>query len=144
MIVDEVINMLEDIRHAYNTAEFDFTKTHSIPMFFLEGAGIGAVSDPETFTRVFDTIVNCNKYLDLTKIEFYPQQFIVLSDVLVIATVRWHFLKPTNEIGLVHEVGYVIQKRDDAWKINVVLQPTWRDPMHKGGRIDEGPEIWLP
>ena len=91
MIVDEIMGVFEGICHTYNTEEFDFVKTHSMPLFFIEGAGIGSVSDVETFTRVFNAIINCSQYLHLPKIEFHLQRFLALSDFLVIAVVRWTF-----------------------------------------------------
>lgn len=86
------------------------------------------MTDFETFIRVFDTIINCNVYLDMLKIEFHLQRLIVMSESLVVAVVLWNFFNSKNEIGLVHEVGYVLQKKDSIWKVNVVLSPSWKDP----------------
>lgn len=121
MIFQEIINVFEEIQQTYNTEEFDFTKTHTLPLYFIEGAGIGAVTD-------FETFINCNVYLDMLKIEFHLQRLIVMSESLVVAVVLWNFFNSKNEIGLVHEVGYVLQKKDSIWKVNVVLSPSWKDP----------------
>lgn len=128
MIVKEIIGVFEDMRSDYNSEDFDFIKTHAVPLFFVEGYGLGVVSDLETFDRVFESIINCNKYLDLPKIDFYPKSFLVMSDALVVASVRWEFSNHKKKVGLILEVGYVFQKKDNTWKINVVLHPTWREP----------------
>ena len=111
MIFQEITNVFKEIRHTYNTEEFDFTKTHWMPLFFIEGAGIGAVADVETFERVFDSIINCNKYLDLLKIEFHVRQLMEVSESVVVAVVVWDFFNAKNKVGLVHEVGYVLQRK---------------------------------
>jgi hypothetical protein len=129
MVVDGVESVLEEIRYTYNAGEFDYTKTHTIQLCLVDEAGVEIVVDFEAFIGGFDPIVNCSKRFGLSRVEFYVLRFAVVSDSLIVVVVKWDFFNHKGEVGLVREVGYVVQKRDDAWKISAVLQPTFRDPI---------------
>jgi hypothetical protein len=129
MAVNGVECVFEEIRHTYNTEEFDYTKTHSIPLCLVDETGVGVAADFEAFIGGFDPLINCSKRFGLSRVEYCLLRLTVISDSLVVAVVKWEFFDRKDEVGLVREVGYVVQKMDDVWKISAVLQPTFRDPI---------------
>ncbi len=141
MFIAEIVEVLDAVRNAYNSGGFDFIKWHTIPLFVIEDSSNEIVSDPVIFERVFETIVNCSKYLDLPTVDYHLKHIYAESDAIVVTSIAWEFSNTHTKVELVLEIGHVMQKKDGVWKILAILQPTWREPLRKRQdikRMDKG------
>ena len=130
MAIRAVIEVLEDVRDAYNSENFDFDKWHgSMPFLFVEDVHKELITDPIIISRLFETLANCNRYLGLTKMDFRLQHLSMMSDTMAQISLLWEFFNTKNKAELILEIGHIMQKKDDGWKISVLLQPAWRKPF---------------
>lgn len=128
MIVNEILNVLGEMRDAYNTQNFDFSKWHALPLLIIEDSGGGFVEDSEIFERILETLVHCSTYLDLPILDFRVQHLMMISDTIATTILKWEFSNVQKKAGLVLEIGHIMQKKDNSWKIIALLQPTWQEP----------------
>ena len=131
MVIRELINVLDSMSKAYNSEDYDFFKWYSVPLLVIEDSGNSYVDDPVILERVFGGVAYCKKYLDLPSIDFHLQHLWMESDTIALTKIVWEFFNPHKKIELILEIGYVLQKKDNAWKIISMIQPTWRDPLRK-------------
>jgi hypothetical protein len=123
------VGVLEAIRDGYNSEDFDFAQWHSIPLMVIEDSSCTVVEDRDVFDRIFETVIMCNKYLDLPTVEFRLQHFLRISETVVTTKVVWEFFNAQKKIEVVLEIGHIVQKKDNDWMVVAVLQPLWRDPF---------------
>lgn len=121
MIVKEVLALFDSMSDGYNSGNFEFGLWHDFPMIFVEDSGFSAVSDPIIFARLFETVVNCSKYLDLPVISSQAHNFLLISETVVMTKVVWSFADVSARVGTMLDAGYIIQKKDNIWKIVSVL-----------------------
>jgi hypothetical protein len=137
MIIKEILALFDSMSEGYNSDNLEFTLWHDIPMIVVEDSGFSTVPDPEIFARLFETVVNCNKYLELPIISWQVHNFLLISDSVFVAKVLWSFADEGARVGVTLDVGYIIQKKDNIWKIMSVLQPIWRTSFSRKKNKEE-------
>lgn len=141
MAAKEVLEVLDEMRNAYNSGNFDFSKWHPLPLLIIEDSGHQTIGDSVLLERVFETLVNCSRYLDLSHTDYSLQSLQVMSDKVAVTKVRWDFSNNQKKTELILEIGHIMQKQDNGWKITALLQPLWREPWRERQdikRMDKG------